>query len=200
MLRLAIMISGRGSNMEAVIKSVDQGLLNVKLAVVISNNPEAKGIDVARKYKIPVYVFEIKDYKSKDEYEKAIVKLLYEYEAGLVALAGYMKIVGPVMLRAFKDRIINIHPSLLPAFKGLKAQKQAVDYGVRYSGCSVHFVNDTLDGGPVILQEAVPVDIDDTEETLSSKILKYEHILFSQAIKLYSENRLKIVNNKVKII
>ncbi len=194
------MISGRGSNMEAVIKSVDQGLLNVKLAVVISNNPEAKGIDVARKYKIPVYVFEIKDYKSKDEYEKAIVKLLYEYEAGLVALAGYMKIVGPVMLRAFKDRIINIHPSLLPAFKGLKAQKQAVDYGVRYSGCSVHFVNDTLDGGPVILQEVVPVDIDDTEETLSSKILKYEHILFSQAIKLYSENRLKIVNNKVKII
>ena len=142
-------------------------------------------------------VFNPTEYETNDDYEQAIINKLSNYDIDYVVLAGYMKIVGPILLSAYSNKILNIHPSLLPSFKGLNAQKQALDYGVRYTGCSVHFVSDELDGGPIILQEVVEVLQHDTVESLSNRILEKEHVLYSKAIDLLSKNKVQIQNQKV---
>jgi len=185
---LGILISGRGSNMEAIIKASQANQINATVAVVISDKRDAKGIKIAKELGITTFVLDIKDFSTKQEYEDDICRILKGCSVDLVCLAGYMKIVGQTILESFKNRVINIHPSLLPAFRGLNAQKQALDYGVKFAGCSVHYVNDVLDGGPLILQDIVEVSIDDTEETLSQKILKKEHLIYPQAIQIVLES------------
>jgi len=196
---LGILISGRGSNMLAITKSIRQKKLNAKISIVISNNTKAGGIELAQKMGLEVAVVNPKNYTSHEEYEKQIIKILKAKKVDLVILAGYMKLLKKPLLTAFAHKIMNIHPSLLPSFKGLHAQKQALDYGVKYSGCTVHFVDESLDGGPIILQKTVPVFPDDNEDSLSARILKEEHRLYSKAIQLFFENKLSIKNKIVYI-
>ena len=187
-MALGILISGRGSNMEAIIKASQSNQINATVAVVISDKRDAQGIKIAKELGITTFVLDIKDFSTKQEYEDDICRILKGCSVDLVCLAGYMKIVGQTILESFKNRVINIHPSLLPAFRGLNAQKQALDYGVKFAGCSVHYVNDVLDGGPLILQDIVEVSGDDTEETLSQKILAKEHLIYPQAIQIVLES------------
>jgi phosphoribosylglycinamide formyltransferase-1 len=181
---LGILISGRGSNMEAIIQAALSKQIDATVNVVISNKNNALGIDSAKSYGIKTFVLEKKDYSSKKEYEEEISQILKDHSVDLVCLAGYMTLVGETLLEAFNNKIINIHPSLLPAFKGLNAQKQALDYGVSYAGCSVHYVDQSMDGGALIMQDIVEVLDTDTEESLSKKILKKEHLLYPKAINL----------------
>ena len=187
-IALGILISGRGSNMEAIINACQANQINATVNVVISDKRDAKGIEIAKQLGITTFVLDIKDFSSKQEYEDDICRILKGCSVQLLCLAGYMKIVGETILEAFKHRVINIHPSLLPSFKGLNAQKQALDYGVSFAGCSVHYVNDVLDGGPLILQDIVAVSAEDTEETLSEKILVKEHSLYPRAIQKVLES------------
>lgn len=181
---LGILISGRGSNMEAIIQAALSKQIDATVNVVISNKKNALGIDSAKSYGIKTFILEKKDYSSKKEYEEEISQILKDHSVDLVCLAGYMTLVGETLLAAFNNKIINIHPSLLPAFKGLNAQKQALDYGVSYAGCSVHYVDQSMDGGALIMQDIVEVLDTDTEESLSKKILKKEHLLYPKAINL----------------
>lgn len=199
LLKLGVLISGRGSNLKALIEAIKNKELNAKICIVISNNPKAYGLRIAETNSIPTKIIEPKQFNSLEEYEKIILNSLNQYQVDLLILAGYMKVLGPTLLKAFPNKIMNIHPSLLPSFRGLHAQKQAIDFGVRCSGCTVHFVNEELDGGPIILQEAVPVLPKDTDDSLSERILVKEHKLYAKAIQLYAEGRLKIKNNKVII-
>ncbi|MFA5879188.1 MAG: phosphoribosylglycinamide formyltransferase [Candidatus Margulisiibacteriota bacterium] len=198
-LKIGILISGRGSNLEAIITAVKNKQLKAKICLVVSNNPKAYGIRIAENNSIPTKIIEPSNFDSFENYEKAILNAFNQYQIDLLILAGYMKILGSTLLKAFPNKIMNIHPSLLPAFKGLHAQKQAIDFGVKYSGCTVHFVNESLDAGPIILQEMVPILPNDTEDTLSERILIKEHAIYAKAIQLYAENRLKIKKNKVLI-
>ncbi|MEK9728140.1 MAG: phosphoribosylglycinamide formyltransferase [Candidatus Margulisiibacteriota bacterium] len=182
MPKLGILISGRGSNMSAIINNIHAGELNAEVAVVISHNPMANGLVVAASQGIPTEVFELSMFESRDAYEFEIIKCLNNYDVDLVVLAGYMKLVGDPLLNAYSERMINIHPSLLPSFKGLNAQKQALEYGVKIAGCSVHYVTKEMDAGPIIMQAAVPVFDDDTEESLTQRILVEEHKLYPKAI------------------
>ena len=199
-LRIGVLASGRGSNLQAIIDASEQGKLDAEVVLVISDVSDAYALERARKHGIPGFYINPKDFKNKKEYEEAIVNKLREHDVRLVVLAGYMRLVTNVLISAFEGNIINIHPALLPSFKGLHAQKQALEYGVRYSGCSVHFVTIDVDGGPVILQAVVPVFDNDTEETLSARILEKEHIIYPEAIQLIAEGRLKREGKRVFII
>ena len=168
--------------MSAIIKSIESGVLNAEISVVISNKPDAKGLDVASAHGIHTKSFKPVDYSSRDDYEHDVVSCLESYNVDLVILAGYMKLVGDPLLTAFKGRMLNIHPSLLPSFKGLNAQEQALKYGVKIAGCTVHYVTKEMDAGPIIMQASVPVLSDDTVESLSERILVEEHKLFPKAI------------------
>ncbi len=182
MPKLGILISGRGSNMEAIMKNISEGRLNAEVPIVISNNPNARGLQLAVLNDVDTRVFEPKMYATRDDYENDIVACLQSYNVDLVILAGYMKLVGDPMLRAFEKRMLNIHPSLLPSFKGLHAQQQALDYGVKITGCTVHYVTRDMDSGPIVLQAVVPVFYDDTISALTARILEKEHDIFSKAI------------------
>tara|TARA_B100001121_G_scaffold128102_1_gene112397 strand:- start:14028 stop:14600 length:573 start_codon:yes stop_codon:yes gene_type:complete len=182
MHNLGVLISGRGSNMMAVHDHIQSGALGAEISVVISNKPQAQGLTFAVENGISTAVFEPKDYASNNAYEQDIVTCLKSFKVDLVVLAGYMKLVGDPMLQAYEGRMVNIHPSLLPSFKGLNAQKQALDYGVKVAGCTAHYVIRDVDAGPIILQAAVPVLDDDTEASLSARILEKEHEIFSMAI------------------
>lgn len=184
MPKLGILISGRGSNMEAIMKNISDGRLNAEVPIVISNNPNARGLQLAVLNDVDTRVFEPKMYATRDDYENDIVACLQSYNVDLVILAGYMKLVGDPMLRAFEKRMLNIHPSLLPSFKGLHAQQQALDYGVKVTGCTVHYVTRDMDSGPIIMQAVVPVFYDDTISALTARILEKEHDIFSKAIQL----------------
>jgi phosphoribosylglycinamide formyltransferase-1 len=175
------------------------GKIKAEVAAVISDNKDAFALDRARKAGIPALHVNPKNFGSKDEYERAILKLLEEHHVQLVCLAGYMRIVGKVILDAYPNRVINIHPALLPSFPGLHGQQQAWEYGVKYSGCTVHFVDEGMDTGPIIIQAVVPVFDDDTEDTLAARILEQEHIIYPEAIGLLAEGRLKINGRKVLI-
>jgi len=199
MLQLGVLISGRGSNLQAIIDACEGGKIPAKVAVVISSDPAAGGLERARKHNIPAVVFEPKNFKDKHTYELEIVKELKQHNVGLVCLAGYMRIVGEVLLEHFPHKIINIHPSLLPSFPGLHAQKQALDHGVTVTGCTVHFVDSGCDTGPIIVQSAVPVKENDTEETLSERILQQEHHIYPLAIEFIAKDKLKIEGRKVKL-
>jgi phosphoribosylglycinamide formyltransferase-1 len=205
MINLAIIISGRGSNMKAILSSILSGnLKNVNPTVVISNRKDAIGLEVAKNnFNIPTEIV-LSNGKEGWDYDKEIVSKLRSYNVlpsnGLICLAGYMKIISTEFVNEYKFRIMNIHPALLPSFRGLHAQKQALDYGVKVSGCTVHFVDDGVDTGPIILQQAVNVYTTDTEEDISNRILELEHKLYPQAVKLFAENKLKVQGRKVIIL
>ena len=206
MLNLGILISGRGSNMDAILSAIKSGRIkNARPCVVISNKPDAAGLKIAsEKYGVPTKVVLPNGAKGWD-YDQKVVTALQEHgvmpqSGGLVCLAGFMRIISPEFVRHFKMRILNIHPALLPSFPGLHAQKQALDYGARLSGCTVHFVDEGVDSGPVILQRSVPVMDGDTEDSLSARILEQEHQLYPEAVRLFAEGRIKVEGRKVSII
>lgn len=199
-LNLGVLASGRGSNLQAIIDEIEAGKLKAALQLLIVDNPEAYAIERAKKHSIDHLYINPKDFASKDDFFSAIAEALKERDIELVVLAGFMRIVRKPLIDAFPNRIINIHPALLPAFPGLHSQKQALDYGVRFSGCTVHFVDTGMDTGPVIIQAVAPVLQSDTEETLSGRILELEHRILPEAIRLYSEGRLRIEGRVVKIV
>ncbi len=198
-LKLGVLASGRGSNFQSIIDSVESGYLNVEIRLLITDNPNAFAIERAKKHGIEYLVITPGTFSSKDEYFKGIAMELKNREVGLVVLAGFMRIVRKPLIDAFSNKIMNIHPAILPSFPGLHGQKQANDYGVKISGCTVHFVDEGMDTGPIIIQAAVPVSEEDTEDTLSERILKYEHRIYPVAIKLFSEGRIEVAGRKVKI-
>ena len=196
MKHLAILLSGRGSNFEAIADSVDRGALDASIAVVISNRPEARGLQIARERKLNAVAIPSKG-MDREAYDRRLIAELRKYPVDLICLAGYMRLLSASFIREFPDRILNIHPSLLPAFPGLDAQHQALDYGVKLSGCTVHFVDEYLDAGPILLQAAVPVQDGDTEETLSARILKEEHRIYSEAIRIVLSGRYQLNGRRV---
>jgi phosphoribosylglycinamide formyltransferase-1 len=194
--RLAVFVSGSGTNLQAII---DARIPSVEIAVVVSNNPNAYANERAKKYDIPVEVIEHKNYSSREEFEKEILRRLELYKIDLVALAGFMRILSPLFVRAYKNRIMNLHPALLPSFPGTHSAKQALHYGVKFTGCTVHFVDEGVDTGPIIIQAVVPIFDNDTEETLLERIHKEEHRIYPEAIRLFSEGKLKIEGRRVFI-
>jgi phosphoribosylglycinamide formyltransferase-1 len=197
--RIGVLLSGRGSNFEALADSVAAGRVpNVEIAIVISNREGAPGIEKARERGIPARVLPSKGLQ-REEYDRLVVAALQEKQVELVCLAGFMRLLSPYFVAAFPGRILNIHPSLLPAFPGLEAQRQALEHGVKFTGCSVHFVDENLDAGPVILQAVVPVLDDDTEQTLSDRILREEHRIYSEAVRIVLEGRCRIEGRRVLI-
>ena len=205
MLNMAILISGRGSNMQAILSSYAKSeLRNIEPCVVISNNKDAPGLKIAKEqFGIATEVI-LSNGKIGWEYDKEIISLLKNYSVypsnGIICLAGYMRILSPQFVKEYKLRILNVHPSLLPSFKGLHAQKQAFDYGVKISGCTVHFIDDNVDTGPIILQDSVPIYDSDTEEDLSNRILQLEHKLYPLAVKLFSDGKLRLEGRKVHFL
>jgi phosphoribosylglycinamide formyltransferase-1 len=198
-LKLGVLISGSGSNLQSIIDHIEKGSLNAIIRIVISTNPDAYGITRAKKHGLPVLIFKHEDFKSREDFDLELIKALKNNHVQLVVLAGFMRILTPAFLRAFPQRIINIHPALLPAFPGTHVQKQALEYGVKFSGCTVHFVDEGVDTGPIIIQSVLPVHDDDTEETLAARILKEEHRIYPQAIQFYAEGMIEIEGRKVKI-
>lgn len=198
-VRLIVLASGRGSNFEAILNQIKLKKLDAEIVAVFSDKPEAKVLETARANGLVAKAFDAKAYETKVAYERALVNALKDLEFDLVILAGYMRVLGETFLEEIKTPIMNIHPSLLPSFTGLHAQKQALDYGVKYSGCTVHFVDSGLDTGPIIKQSVVEVLDTDTEQSLSARILEKEHLLYSEVISLFAENKLDVVDRKVFI-
>jgi phosphoribosylglycinamide formyltransferase-1 len=199
MLKLGFLASGRGSNFQAIINAVESGSIKAVPEMLIVDNPTAYAIERAKKHGISHRFIDPKAFQTKDEYYREIADELKGREVGLVILAGFMRVVKKPLLDAFPMRIMNIHPALLPSFPGLHGQKQAFDYGVRISGCTVHFVDEGMDTGPIVIQAAVPVMPGDTEDSLSERILKYEHKIFPEAVRLFSEGRIEVEGRKVTI-
>ncbi|SHF36215.1 phosphoribosylglycinamide formyltransferase [Desulforamulus putei] len=198
-LRVGVLASGRGSNLQAIMDACNQGLVPAEVVVVISDKPGVYALERAKSAGIPAHFVDLKAFASKGDYERAVVKILQDHGVQLVCLAGYMRLVGEPLLQAFPNRIMNIHPALLPSFPGLHGQRDALAYGVKISGCTVHFVDEGMDTGPIILQAAVPVLDDDTEETLAARILQQEHRLYPEAVKLFAQGRLRVQGRKVFI-
>jgi len=200
-IRIGVLVSGRGSNLQAIIDNIEQGQLAAEIAVVISDQADAYSLERARKHNIPAVHVSAKGFKGKrDAYDALLVQELQKRGVELVCLAGFMRIITPVLIAAFPHRILNIHPSLLPAFPGLHVQKKALDHGVKFSGCTVHFVDEGMDTGPIIIQAVVPILDNDTDESLSARILQQEHKIYSRAIQLFGEGRLKVESNRVSVI
>ncbi|MCX7845114.1 MAG: phosphoribosylglycinamide formyltransferase [Dictyoglomaceae bacterium] len=195
--RLGVLVSGRGTNLQALINAGRKKNYPAEVVVVISDNPNAYAIIRARRANIPVYVVKREEYKTKKEYEEKIKEILLSYKIDLIILAGYMRIVGRTLLTTFPMRIINIHPSLLPSFPGLNAQKQAWEHGVKFSGCTVHFVDEGVDTGPIIGQKVVPVYDHDTPESLAERILKKEHKLLVEVVKRLFTEKYKLEGRRV---
>lgn len=199
-IRIGVLVSGRGSNLQAIIDNIESGALAAEIAVVISDQADAYSLERAKKHTIPAVHVSAKGYKGKrDEYDALLVKELRKHNVELVVLAGFMRIITPTLLKAFPNRVMNIHPALLPSFPGLHVQKAALEHGVKFSGCTVHFVDEDMDTGPIIIQAVVPVLDKDTEDSLSERILKQEHNIYSRAIQLYAEGRLRIEGRRVLI-
>jgi phosphoribosylglycinamide formyltransferase-1 len=196
-LILGVLASGRGSNFQSIIDSMNTGYLAVEISVLVTDNPEAYAIERAKKNNIEVILTRPRDFGNKNEYYSYIARELKKRKVGLVILAGFMRVVGKALIEKFPNRIMNIHPALLPSFPGLHGQLQAVDYRVKISGCTVHFVDEGVDTGPIIVQAAVPVYDNDTEDSLSGRILKQEHRIFPFAIKLFSEGKLNVAGRNV---
>jgi phosphoribosylglycinamide formyltransferase 1 len=195
--RIGVLLSGRGSNFEALADSVSNGRIpNAEIAIVISNREGAPGIERAQARKIKSRVIPSKGLE-REAYDRQVVAVLHEHKVDLVCLAGYMRLLSPYFVAAFPQRILNIHPSLLPSFPGLESQRQALEYGVKFAGCSVHFVDENLDAGPIVLQATVPVKDDDTVETLSERILREEHRIYSEAVRIVLERKYKIEGRRV---
>ena len=197
-MRLGILISGRGSNFEAIANSIARKRLDAEIAIVISNRANAPGLDIARERGIPLRVIASAGLE-RDAYDKLLIEELQTHQVDLVCLAGFMRLLSASVIRAFPNRVLNIHPSLLPAFTGLDAQRQALEYGVRIAGCTVHFVDEFLDSGPIVIQSAVPVLEGDTVESLSARILVQEHLIYSKAIGYIADGRITVKGRRVSI-
>jgi len=205
LLKLAILISGRGSNMQAILNSIKKQSIPINPVIVISNKPTARGLRIAKRYGVKTEIVESKGFQgSRWEYDQKIIRILSKYgitsKNSLICLAGFMRILSPKFIKKYKNCILNIHPAILPAFPGLDAQKQAIDYGVKYSGCTVHFVDDGIDTGPILVQSMIQIKNDDTEETLAKRILAKEHKAYPEAVRLIAEKKIKIIGRKVRII
>jgi len=196
MVNLGVLVSGSGSNLQAIIDNIEAGRVDAKIKIVISNVPDVYALERAKKHGIPSRVVPHPGLK-REEYDQKLVEALRGQGVELVVLAGFMRIITPVLLRAFPMRVINIHPALLPAFPGTHVWQTQIDYGVKFAGCTVHFVDEGTDTGPIIIQAVVPVYDDDTEDTLNARILKQEHKIYSQAIQMYAEGRLEIQGHRV---
>lgn len=196
-LSLAVLASGRGSNLQAILDEIASGRLDAAVSVVVSDVADAYALERARLAGVPAVFVDPRGGGGKADYEARVVRLLREHAVGLVALAGYMRVCGPVLLEAFPGRIVNIHPSLLPSFPGLHVQRAALEHGVRFSGCTVHFVDAGVDTGPIIVQAVVPVLDEDTEETLAARILRQEHRIYPHAIRLIAGGRLRVAGRRV---
>jgi len=197
MKRIAILLSGRGSNFEAIADSVRAGRIpNAEIAIVISNREGAPGIEKARQRGLETRIIPSKG-RQREEYDREVVSVLKKKDVELVCLAGFMRLLSPYFVGEFRNRILNIHPALLPAFPGLEAQKQALEAGVKVSGCTVHFVDENMDAGPIVAQSAVPVYDDDTEETLSARILREEHCIYTEAINIVLSGSYRIEGRRV---
>jgi len=199
MINIGVLVSGRGTNLQSIIDAIREGKIEGRISIVISDNRKAFALKRAEKSNIETRYIDFKSFKNREDYDKKIVEYLKEKNVDLVVLAGYMRILSPYFIKMYKNRIMNIHPALLPSFPGLHAQRQAVEYGVKVSGCTVHFVDEGVDSGPIILQKAVEVEDGDTEESLAERILKEEHQIYPRAIQLFSEGRLVIKGRKVYI-
>jgi phosphoribosylglycinamide formyltransferase 1 len=203
---IAVLVSGRGTNLEAVLEAIEKKYItNGAVKVVISNKPDAPALNIARKHNVPTEVLDDQGLpKTSWEYDQKTIRLLQEngvtHKDGLILLAGYFRILSPEFVELYASRIFNIHPSLLPAFPGLNAQRQALDHGAKVTGCTVHFANKGVDSGPIILQTAVPVRDDDTVETLSQRILREEHRLYPEAVRLFTEGRLTVKGRRVSLV
>lgn len=197
--RIGVLVSGRGSNFEALAESVSAGRIpNAEIAVVISNREGAPGIEKARAWGIEARVIPSKGLE-REAYDRLVVAALREKKVDLVCLAGYMRLISPYFVGEFRNRILNIHPSLLPAFPGLEAQRQALEHGAKFSGCTVHFVDENLDAGPIILQAVVPIEDRDTPETLAARILREEHRIYAEAVRIVLEGRYRIEGRRVVV-
>jgi len=196
---ISFLVSGRGSNFYAIAKKIQEGYIKADFGVLISSNSKAKAIELAKEFPIKIYVVDYKKYSSRREAEKEIERLLDEVNTDLVVCAGFMKVLTPDFVNKYRYRIMNIHPSLLPSFPGVNAHRQAIEYGVEISGCTVHFIDEGVDTGPIILQKAVRVYDDDDEESLADRVLKWEHKAYPEAVRLFVEDRLKIEGRKVYI-
>ncbi len=192
--RLAVFVSGGGTNLQAII---DAGIPSVDIVLVFSNNPEAYALERARRHGIPFEVIDHKNYNSREDYDRDILRVIEPYGVELIALAGFMRILSPVFVRAYKNKIVNLHPALLPSFPGIHAARQALEAGVKYTGVTIHFVDEGVDTGPIILQSIVPVYDDDTEETLLERIHEEEHKIYPEAIRLVSEGKITIEGKRV---
>ena len=199
MMNIAVLASGNGTNLQAIVDKIKEGYIAAKIALVVSDNPKAFALERAKKEGIETFVLNPKDFKSREDYDKEIVKKLKEKNIELVVLAGFMRLVSPYFCREFKNKIINIHPALLPSFKGTHGVRDALSYGAKVTGPTVHFVDDLLDHGPVILQSSVEIKDDDTEESLHKRVHAEEYVIYPKAVKLFTEGKLQIEGRKVII-
>jgi phosphoribosylglycinamide formyltransferase-1 len=198
-LKIGVLASGSGTNLQSIIDNIEAGKLQAEIACVLSNNIASIALERAQRHGIPTLHIDHRNFIGREAYDAALVETLREFGVGLVVLAGFMRIITPVLLNAFPAAVMNIHPAILPAFPGLHAQRQALDYGVKVSGCSVHFVDAGTDTGPIIIQAAVPVLEGDTEASLSARILVEEHRIYPEALRLFAAGRLKVEGRKVVI-
>ena len=199
MKKVSYLVSGRGSNFKAIADSIASGYIKAENGVVISNVDGVKAFDSARSLSIPYFFVNPKNFSTREAYEAEICSILHSHSTDLICAAGYMRIISPYLINEFRNRIMNIHPALLPSFPGLHAQKQALDYGVKIAGCTVHFVDEGTDTGPVILQSAVEVSDDDTEDSLSARILSEEHKIYPLAVKYFCEDRILVEGRKISL-
>jgi phosphoribosylglycinamide formyltransferase 1 len=199
-LRIAVLASGGGTNLQALIDGAADGSLGAEIALVFSNNPQAGALERAQRAGIPTRCLDHRRFDDREAFDRAVVAALNDAGVELVALAGFMRLLTPVFIDAFPGRIMNIHPALLPAFPGLHVQRKAIDYGARFAGCTVHFVDGGVDTGPIIIQAVVPVHDDDTEESLAARILVQEHRIYPEAVRLFAAGRLRIEGRRVRIV
>jgi phosphoribosylglycinamide formyltransferase-1 len=196
-LKIGVLVSGSGSNLQSIIDKIEQGALSAEISIVICNNPQAFALERCAKHKIPFQLLSPKEFPDRMDFDMKMAEILKGHGVELVVMAGFMRVLSPEFLSEFPLKVINIHPALLPSFPGLHGQKQAFDYGVKFSGCTVHFADSGVDTGPIIIQAVVPVFDNDTEEIMSARILKEEHRIYPQAIQLYAEGKLEIRGRKV---
>lgn len=198
-LVLGVLASGRGSNLQAILDAIEGGRCPARVAVVVSDRAGAPALDRARRAGVKAVHLDPHAYADRAAFDRAVAAVLAEHAVELVCLAGYMRLLSPEFIAAYRGRVLNVHPALLPAFPGLHAQRQAIEYGVKVTGATVHFVDEGVDTGPIVLQAAVPVQEDGTEESLAARILQEEHRLYPEAIRLYAEGRLEVVGRRVRI-
>ncbi|MCC7473110.1 phosphoribosylglycinamide formyltransferase [Candidatus Nomurabacteria bacterium] len=203
LVRLGVLASGRGSNLQAIIDAIERDALSAEIAVVISNKQDAVALERARTHGAPAVWLDPKPFagrpESREAYDRAVLEVLQKHEVDVVLLAGYMKIVTAVLVSAYENRMMNIHPSLLPSFPGLDVQKKAIEHGCKIAGCTVHFVTEGVDEGPIIIQAAVPIVEGDTADTLAARILEHEHRIYPRAVQLYAEGRLRVEGRRVVV-